>query len=163
MDALAHLPPSSSGGTDSATLFSSGSFDTKADVDVSRDSDTHTAVSLTPPPSMLNAASAQALVSSAQQHAVPPTYYPTQAWAAPYGAPMQFPMPFGAYGGAVYPTVPMQYAASSGADSSSTATNAQVQWGPVYRVRPTQHNYLQMSTKPFYRPPFLMRRTHTYR
>lgn len=127
MDAITHLPSSSSGGTDSATLLSSsGSFDLKADADMSRESDAHTAISLTPPPSLSTSASAtssttQALVASTQQPA-PPLYYPPQAWPNPYGAAVQFPSPYGAYGGGIYPSVPVQYAAPPHTgDSTGTA------------------------------------------
>lgn len=133
--ALPQLVSSTSAETDSATLRSSNSYDMKHDVDILHESDSRTAVSITPPPSVRSTStSTSAAVVPITPSAHAGAYYPPHAWAAPYGSHMHYPMQYGAYGGMV-PGVPMHVApAAQGTDPSSANGSTQMQWGQMYRV-----------------------------
>lgn len=133
----APIVSSASAETDSATLRSSASYDMKHDSDILHESDSRTAVSITPPPSSVRSTSTStsAAVAPITQHAQAGAYYPPHAWASPYGSQMHYPMQYGAYGG-MMPGVPMHVtSAAQGADPNSANTNTPMQWGPMYRVR----------------------------
>lgn len=116
-----------------ASIADSESFPSSqsiADSTHSAESDTRTAVSITPPPTAPNISMpTPAIVPVTPQSAGPSpvAYYHPQPWPSPYG-PAMFPVPVGTYG-PIMPQVPMQYAPFSNA--SGAAMNQSFHWGPV--------------------------------
>ncbi|EJD03642.1 uncharacterized protein FOMMEDRAFT_166994 [Fomitiporia mediterranea MF3/22] len=130
------LPPSRSTETDSATLRSSGSFDAKLDMEALAETDSRTAISITPPSSSLgssaHAASVAAPVTSQGMPAPQTGYYQQRPWPSSYGTHMYYPMPYGAYGGTM-PSFPMPFApAGHGVDQSCMTGATPVHWSPMY-------------------------------
>ncbi|KLO20673.1 hypothetical protein SCHPADRAFT_16570 [Schizopora paradoxa] len=110
---------------DSESFLSSQSI---ADSAHSTESDTRTAVSITPPPSMSNLSlPAPAVVPVTPQSAghSPIAYYHPQPWPSPYG-PTIFPVPVGAYG-PVMPQIPLQYASLP--NPAGAAVSQPFHWG----------------------------------
>ena len=133
------LVPSTSVETDSSTLRSLHSFDSRVDPEAFQETDSKTAVSDTPPPapSSLTASASGTIapVVAGGLPTAPVSYYPPHAWTAPFGVQMHYPMPYGAYGGMV-PHMPVPYAPTGqSSDANSVNSSAQIQWNSMYRVR----------------------------
>ena len=127
------MPASISSMTDSATLFSSTSFEGNPEGDLSQESDSRTAVSLTPPPGTTTVTAN--VNSMPAPHSAPSQamgHYPAHAWGTPYAPQMHFPVPLGAYPGMV-PPVPMPVASAS-ANMDNAGINPAMQWAHMYRV-----------------------------
>lgn len=125
-----HLVTSSSHGTDSATLISSNSYDIP-EASESQDSDVKTAVSVTPPPTVLSSsASIVNPTNPTTAQSLPPTVlgYVPQPWATAYGTPMSYQIPLTA---AVPMGVPPTMAVG---DTNTTLGSQTVPMNHIFRV-----------------------------
>ncbi|KAL5519269.1 hypothetical protein ACEPAH_952 [Sanghuangporus vaninii] len=132
------LAPSTSMETDSTTLRSLNSFDSKIDTEAFQETDSKTAVSNTPPPGMSSLSASTsgpfAPVTPQGLPAAPVNYYSPHAWPSPCGVQMHYPMPYGAYGGMI-PTMPLPFAsANQTTDPSTVSGTSSAQWNPMYRT-----------------------------